>query len=218
MRRHVSASLSTLAAVVALAAPAAADCSKEVVMGISLQSEQKSFRKETNMISEQGPIKLMVEYQKPDRMRQVVTLLIDPKPQETILVGNKAWANTPEGWRQLEQSQTEQLVQFFQKSTQQTSADVGEFECMGAETIDGKKLRAYRGLPPKVVDPKDPAKMKEHTTQKTDAVRMVYIDPDNGLPARTIFARKDFLDKPIFKEVYTYPTDIKIEPPANVKP
>ena len=60
------------------------------------------------------------------------------------------------------------------------------------------------------------AKGAENKT-KNEAVRMMYLDPKSGLPARSIFARADMLDKPIFKEVYTYPDEIKIEVPANAK-
>ena len=45
---------------------------------------------------------------------------------------------------------------------------------------------------------------------------MIYLDPKTGLPARSILARAGFLDKPIFKEVYTYPDNIVIEAPKDV--
>jgi hypothetical protein len=46
---------------------------------------------------------------------------------------------------------------------------------------------------------------------------MVYLDPATGLPARSIFARAGHLDNPLFKEVYSYPDKIEIEPPKDVK-
>ncbi len=36
-------------------------------------------------------------------------------------------------------------------------------------------------------------------------VRVIYVDPTTGLPMRSIFARADKLDKPIFEAIYTYP-------------
>ena len=45
-------------------------------------------------------------------------------------------------------------------------------------------------------------------------LRMFYVDPKTGLPMRSVFARANKLDKPIFKAIYSYPADIKIEPPA----
>src|SRR3990170_233184 len=86
------------------------------------------------------------------------------------------------------------------RSSSQIYQDVGKFECLGAETVDGKQLRAYRGLDEAPNVPgKDPPQ-----TQKNEAARM--------FPPR-----RAMLNKPIFKEVYTYPAELKIEPPANVK-
>ena len=38
---------------------------------------------------------------------------------------------------------------------------------------------------------------------------------DHGLPMRSIFARADKLDKPIFEAIYSYPADIKVEHPQG---
>lgn len=198
--------------------PAFADCTSEVAQGIARQSNEKSWRKEANMISEQGPLKMTVEFQKPDRMRQVVTLLIDPKPVETVLVGKSAWTNAGNGWKVLGPADTDQLIKFFQTTTGQGLNDVSDFECVGAETVDGKQLRAYKGLPPEPKGPKIDGKPSQSSEQKNEAVRMVYLDPATGLPERSILAQAGQLDKPLFKEVYSYPADIKIEPPADVKP
>jgi hypothetical protein len=217
MRRTIYIATAVLLAA-GTAGPALADCTSEVAQGISRQSNEKSWRKEANMISEQGPLKMMVEFQKPDRMRQVVTMLIEPKPVETILVGKSAWTNAGEGWKALGQADTEQLIKFFQTTTGQGVNDVSDFECVGAETIDGKQLRAYKGLPPEAKGPRIDGKPPQSGDQKNEAVRMVYLDPATGLPERSILAQAGKLDKPLFKEVYSYPTDIKIEAPADVKP
>jgi len=34
-----------------------------------------------------------------------------------------------------------------------------------------------------------------------------------GLPLRSVFARANKMDKPIFEATYSYPVDIKVEPP-----
>ncbi|MCK9912941.1 hypothetical protein MXD81_27550, partial [Microbacteriaceae bacterium K1510] len=41
----------------------------------------------------------------------------------------------------------------------------------------------------------------------------IYVDPTTGLPVRSIYARANMLDKPIFEATYTYPADIKIDTP-----
>ena len=195
------------------AAPAFADCSTEVALAINSQGKQKFLRKETNMITEAGPAKMVVEYATPDRMRQILTPLTEGKPVESVVVGDKAWTNNGEGWKESPSHEAEQLVQFMIKSIAQVYQEVGKFECTGLETVDGKELRGYRGLddpPPSAPGAKPEEKMKN------EAVRMVYLDPATGLPARSILARPGHLDKPLFKEVYTYPDNIVIEPPKDV--
>jgi hypothetical protein len=192
------------------AAPALADCSTEVALAVNSQGKQKFLRKETNMVSERGPVKMVVEYQTPNRMHQILTPLTEDKPVEAIVIDDKAWTNNGEGWKQAPAGETEQLVQFMIKSIAQVYQEVGKFECVGTETVEGRELRAYRGL-------EEPAKPGQPAPQKNEAVRIVYLDPATGLPARSIFAREGHLDKPIFKEVYTYPDSIAIEPPKVTK-
>ena len=192
------------------AAPALADCSTEVALAVNSQGKQKFLRKETNMVSERGPVKMVVEYQTPNRMHQILTPLTEDKPVEAIVIDDKAWTNNGEGWKQAPAGETEQLVQFMIKSIAQVYQEVGKFECVGTETVDGRELRAYRGL-------EEPAKPGQPAAPKNEAVRMVYLDPATGLPARSIFAREGHLDKPIFREVYTYPDNIAIEAPKVTK-
>lgn len=196
------------------AGPALADCSTEVALAVNSQGKQKFIRKETDMITEAGPAKMVVEYQTPDRMRQVLTPLTEGKPVESIVVGEKAWTNNGDGWKEASSGEAEQLVQYMIKSIAQVYQEVGKFECVGIETIAGRELRGYRGLdePP----PGIPGKKTQEKT-KNEAVRMVYLDPKTSLPALSIFARAGHLDKPIFKEAYLYPDKIEIEPPKDVK-
>ena len=210
MLRHLAVIAALFAA--AGAAPALADCSTEVALAVNSQGKQKFLRKETHMISERGPVKMVVEYQTPDRMHQILTPLTEDKPVEAIVVGEKAWTNNGEGWKEAPAQEAEQLVQFMIKSIAQVYQEVGKFECLGTETLDGQEVRAYRGL-----DDAPKGKPGEQAPPKNEAVRIVYLDAKTGLPARSIFAREGFLDKPIFKEVYTYPESITIEVPKVTK-
>lgn len=212
---RLKSALFVLACGLVPAAPAYADCSTEVALAVNSQGKQKFIRKETDMITEAGPAKMVVEYATPDRMRQVLTPQAEgSKPVESIVVGEKAWTNNGDGWKQAPSAEADQLVQYMIRSIAQIYQEVGKFECTGLETIDGKELRGYRGIDEVQAAP--PGKKTEPTV-KNEAVRMVYLDPKTGLPARSIFARKEFLDKPIFKEVYSYPEKIEIEPPQDVK-
>ena len=203
-----------LAMGLATTAPALADCSTEVALAVNSQGKQKFIRKETDMITEAGPAQMVVEYVTPDRMRQSLTPLTEGKPVESIVVGEKAWTNNGEGWRESPPAEADQLIQFMIRSIAQVYQEVGRFECTGLETIDGRELRGYRGIDE--APPGPPGKKTEPKT-KNEGVRMVYLDPATGLPARSIFARQGHLDKPLFKEVYSYPEKIEIEPPKDVK-
>jgi len=43
--------------------------------------------------------------------------------------------------------------------------------------------------------------------------RTVFVDPQSMLPAHDLVAQNNHLDSPSYKVRYTYPNDIKIEPP-----
>jgi len=194
---------------VLVSGPALADCSKEVADAVKLQSESKSFRKESTMITQNGPAKMTIEVVAPDRMRQVVTLVVNPKPVESILIGGKAWSNAGgKGWKKLGAKQTGEVFTFFQSITGSKIQDVGKFRCLGVEPVKGRKLRAYLGLEDTTKKP-----LGEDTQVKNEAERIVYVDPDTGLLAGTLYARKGMRDKPIFTDTFTYPTDLKIEKP-----
>ena len=207
------------AAVVVLAAsPAFADCSAEVVKAFETQATKKFVRKETDMLTENGPVKMTLEFQLPDRMRQTVKALIDEKATQTIVIGLRAWTQDGEEWFELPPQAAEQVVEFMKKSVALNGDDMGRFECQGTEAVDGKQLRAYRGLAEEQKGPDGkPAKAGELQNAPNEAVRLVFVDPETGLPARTTYGRKDPASKPIYKEVYSFPDAIAIEAPA-VKP
>jgi hypothetical protein len=201
----------------ATAGSAAADCSTEVQEAVKKQTELKSFRMESNVISENGPLKITIDYVLPDRMRHVAVPASDPSPLETILIGDQAWANAGGGWQVVPDEEVQFLISQMKAATTASEEAVGDYDCIGTETVEGRQLRGYRGLPPKVKGLKKPDGTPMRQTTQNDAIRIVYIDPDSGLPARSIYARADQLDKPIFKEVYSYPKDISIEPPEKVE-
>lgn len=222
--RRLTGVLAAAAAGLALTGTAAlADCTNEVRQGFQRQANLDKVRKDMNLIGEQGPFKMTIEYVKPDRMRQVVTTLAEPdKATETVLVGKVAWGKTPEGWKTLDAATTEQIINFFNSTMAGVPSNIGEFECLGAETIDGQKVRAYRGIEPKKEETPEAAMIKKKSEKaeeapKNEAARIIYVNVETGLPSRIIFAREGMLDKPIFKEAYSYPEDLKIEAPQDVK-
>ena len=50
---------------------------------------------------------------------------------------------------------------------------------------------------------------------KDPPVRILFVDPETGLPARTIVALPDRLEKPFFRADYSYPKDLAIEAPVE---
>lgn len=215
-------SSSAIFLLIILSAQTRADCTLEVHQSFVRQSNTEIVRKNMNLFGEDGPMQMTVEYKKPDRMHQTVKTLSQPeKTSETILIGNEAWGKGSEGWTKLDKGTTDQIKTFFQSTFEGLAKDIGNFECMGAEILEGRKVRSYRGKDaPKQEDPekKDGKKIGDEEELKNEAVRVVYIDVESGLPSHILLAREGMLDKPIFKEIYSYPTDLKIDPPINAKP
>ena len=203
-----------------LAGPALGECKDEVLGALDKQRKAASFRMETNMVSEQGPVKMTVDYMRPDKMRQVVTVAVDPKPVETILVGSKAWSKDGDVWKELGVDVTKDMVAQLDETFGAESGTIGTVGCLGSTAIDGQELVAYRiendaQTGPEDRSPDTKAKAKAALADEARPLRMFYVDPKSGLPMRSVFARANKLDKPIFKAIYSYPADITIEVPVN---
>jgi hypothetical protein len=220
MRRTFSLSLALLTAA-AFATPAWADCTGEVGKAYDLMSKKPFISKDTRMLTEQGPVNMLLEFQLPDRMRQVVTPIIDPKPTEMIVIGLKAWTQDNGEWFELPPAAAEQAVEFMKKSLAQTGADMGKFECKGGEKLEGKDVRAYQGEVEVSQQTRDMAKQNgvedKDIKSGNEAVRLVYVDSTTGLPERAVYGRRDKPESPIFKEVYSYPANLDIKEPALKK-
>jgi hypothetical protein len=88
---------------------------------------------------------------------------------------------------------------------------VGEFTCLGKKDLDGEQMLAYLG------ENEQPGvkNIREKKPKLPNRpVRVIYVDATTGLPMRSIFARADQLDKPIFEAKYTYPADLRIDTPT----
>ncbi len=91
-------------------------------------------------------------------------------------------------------------------------AKLTDFECLGKQQVAGKDLLAYQGENEDPEEKKDAA-AKNQPKAPDRPVRIIYVDPTTGLPLRSVFARANKMDKPIFEATYSYPVDIKVEPP-----
>lgn len=191
--------------VMATCGSAFADCKQDVADAFEKQRKLSAFRLETRMINERGPVKMTVDYVLPDRMHQTVKAVIDPAATETILIGKQAWVSKGQGWQQLPAEGALQVAEAMQQSVVKGEEEQPKFDCLGYVNVDGKKLQAYEAMEDKAAPPNQP-------------VRMIYIDPITGLPVRSIVAQKNKLDRPFFRQDYTYSLDIKVEPPETTQP
>lgn len=210
MRRLVFTSLLVAGA----AGPAFADCTEEVVKAYDALSKKPFVKMETMMITGTGPVKMVLEFITPDKMRQTVTSISDNKTVESIVIGDKAWTQEAEGWFELPPQAADEFATFRDQSLGFKDNKV-KFDCMGAEKLDGVDVRSYKMLDPTVtINGKE---MPRNPTNN-EGIRVYYINATTGLPERAIYAQKDRLNVPIHRESYTFPEAIKIDPPANVQP
>lgn len=204
-----------------LATSAHASCKDEVLAALEKQRKAPAFRMQTAMVDEQGPLKMMVEYQQSGRMRQVVTRAVAPdKPIETILVGSTSWSREGVGgtWSELSAEITREIIGQRDEVLGDDPGSIGTVACLGSTAVDGRELIVYRIENDAQTGPVDRSPGAKETAAKALAdearpLRMFYVDPATGLPARSVFARANRIDKPIFKADYVYDATIRIEPP-----
>jgi hypothetical protein len=202
--------LLTVLGVFLLSATAAfAGCREDVLAAYEKQRAAGQIRMETQMISEQGPVSMTVDYIPPDRMHQRVTTKLTNQTRETILVGPRAWVSEDgKTWKELSVEQAAEVAEGVRESIGAPPTEFVTFDCLGRTMIDGKPYLGYSV---------EEAKGKQIPGQpvKDPPVRILFVDPDTGLPARTIVALPDRIEKPFFRADYSYPKDLKVEAPEQ---
>jgi hypothetical protein len=144
---------------------------------------------------------MAVDYVPPNRMYQKVVTPATPAPQETIVVGQKAWATMGGGWEELQPHLAQSAVAHLRETLADPAPPVGDFECLGAVSLDGTSYVAYRSVTT------TPAAGEENLA------RTIYVDPGTKLPMVNVVADGRTAGKPLFKGVYSYPAGLKIESP-----
>lgn len=191
--------------VLMLAGPAAAeDCTKDVATAIEKQRTSKAFRIETSQPTAEGAIKMTVDYLPPDRMLQTVTGANLPGEQQTMLVGERAFAGSNGAYEELLPQFSQSIIAEFLRSVGKPDK-IAAFECQGKVTFEGKSLLAYKAT--------DSARPDGNAADLL--ARTIYVDPETGLPAYNVVAPASGEGEPVMKVIYSYPTDIVIEAPAN---
>lgn len=192
----------------ALLAPQARseDCTAKVTEAFQKQRSSKAFRVAMTQPSAEGDVELIVDYMPPDRMLQTVKSPAMPGDQQTMLVGNRAYAGSSGAYEELLPQFTQSIIAEFNSAMGSTGKEIGAFECMGKADFEGKSYLAFRAL--------DKAAPADVAPDKLLA-RTIYIDPDSGLPAFNVVAAVSGKDAPILKAIYSYPTDLVIEAPQG---
>lgn len=186
-----------------------AGCREDVLAAYEKQRAAGQIRMDTHMLSEQGPISMTVDYVLPDRMHQRVTTKLTNQTRQTVLVGPRAWVSEDgKTWKELSVEQAAEVAEGVRESIGAPPTEFVTFDCLGRTMIDGKPYLGYSI---------DEAKGKQIPGQpvKDPPVRILFVDPETGLPARTIVALPDRLEKPFFRADYSYPKDLAIEAPVE---
>lgn len=182
-------------------------CRDEVAASLQKLRKRSWFRMDSSLITENGPTVMSIDYVLPDKMHQRVTVTTTGAKQETILVGDKAWANEGQGWQILPADITQQLMKQLQENVLSEQSEVGNYSCKGKTKFDGRDVMSYK------LEDEGP---KEGGSPKNEAFRMFYVDATTGLPVSNAIVTADRLDKPLFKTSYSFPLDISVEPPKDV--
>jgi hypothetical protein len=191
------------------AKPNANPCSDEV--SASLQKLRKSswFRMNTQMITENGPVSMQVDYVMPDRMHQTVTQKLSNQTTELILVGDHAWADQGGGWKPVPQQVAAQLREQMDDTVVKQQTDIGSYSCKGRSQVGGRDVLSYK---------LESEPEKGSSAPQNQAFRMFYVDAMTGLPASNALLAPGHEDKPIFQTTYSFPIDMKIEAPKDALP
>jgi hypothetical protein len=165
------------------------------------------------------------EFLPPDRMREIrrtTTNGVAGWTEETIRVGQRAWSNWGGffwGWREWDPILMPRLL----LADIPVPADA-VFECLGRVEFEGTaylgcRTRVARAIA--VIVPRDGAlsdarqrELEQELQQMPQEWRTVFVDLQSALSAHDLAAQENQLDNPSRKVRYTYPNNIKIEPPV----
>lgn len=189
-------------AVIAMPAQADEACQAAVAAAFNKQRAARAFTMVSQLKAETGPVEIRLEYQPPDRMRQVV-VAPNQVPLETTLYGTRAYSRQGEGpWEELMPAVAQTIIAQVREAVVEPPKDVGNFECLGTTALDGKDYLTYRS-----VEKPAPAGASGAPVMH----RTIYVDPKTGLPAVNIVAGDKPGSEVIFRGTYDYPEKLEIE-------
>ena len=182
------------------------DCTKDVLAAFEKQRTSKAFRVAMTQPTAEGMADVTVDYLPPNRMLQTVKSPAMAGIQQTMLVGERAFAGSDGVYEELLPQFTQSIAAEVKAAVGAPPANIGVFECTGKSTFDGKELLSYRA------SDKD---SKPGTAAGDVLARTIYVDPASGLPAYNVIGTVSGNGEPVMKVTYSYPADVVIEAPQG---
>lgn len=196
-----------LLSVLTLSGPAwAEDCTKDVLAAFEKQRTSKAFRVAMTQPSAEGPVDMTVDYIPPAKMLQTVKSAAMAGDQQTMLVGDRAFAGSSGSYEELLPQFTQSIIAEVNAAVGEPPKNLGQFECLGKTPFEGKDYLAFRASDKEAQPGTDPGSVLGRT---------IYVDIETGLPAYNVVAAVSGKIDPVLKASYTYPTDIVIEAPEH---
>jgi hypothetical protein len=144
---------------------------------------------------------------------------------ELIRIGPRAWSNET-GWHEWESNLAQEI--FGRGAGMDVSVwpdravpEKVVFQCLGRVEFKGMAYIGYRSQVAKVISAIAPRseeeqqQLRSRLQQIPQEWRTVLLDLRSALPALDIAAEENKLENPRLKIQYSYPNDIKIEPPVQ---
>ncbi len=182
---------------------AGSPCKDQVAAAFAKQRSAPAFSMAAHLKGENGPVEITVDYIAPDRMRQRI-VAPDQRALETVLVGTRAWSRQGTNWEELMPALAQTIIAQVRAAVVDPPKDMSEFECLDKVTVDGKQYLGYRSVDGNAAPP--PGGSAAAVVR-----RLIYVDPGTGLPAVNLVGEETPGAVPLFKGVYSYPTDLVIE-------
>ena len=207
-----------------------ANCRGEVAAAFDrLNTSHRPYR--TIIVGAQQTLHVTAEFLPPDRTRQI-TNFPGYGTFEIIRVDPRVWSNEkfeidPRGWSGWHEWERGEI--FGAGMPDRAVPPNAAFECLGRVEFKGTTYIGYRArfdqaiiqpvssIVPHTDSPseKDRQDVLSKLEQMPQEWRTVFVDIQTALPAYDLVAAENQLDNPRSSVQYTYPVDIRIEPPVQ---
>jgi hypothetical protein len=184
-------------------APALADCKDEIKDIMDRSGLAGPYRTEATVKSETRSGVITSDIVPPHGLwtRSVVA----GRTRELVKIGPQVWANDGGGWKELPPAMAARIAQVTDSARTLAPNLVGDAQCPGIQTIDGKSYTVYT------------YKM-DVPGGKVSSTNTLYVDPASRLPARVVAETRSGTSRTSTDIRYVYDATIKLEPPPVQAP